>query len=105
MRRYAREAQLEVADKPASACLASRVPRGTPVTRERLALVERAEAALKERGYRVLRVRHHGERALLEVGESELGRAREERAELGRILHEHGFPELDLGVYIPPESR
>jgi uncharacterized protein len=105
VRRYAREVGIAAAEKPASACLASRVPVGTPVTRERLAQVERAEAALHQRGYRVLRVRHHGARALLEVGESELPRARGERGELVRILGECGFLELELGIYLPPGRR
>lgn len=105
VRRYAREAGLPVADKPASACLASRLPRGTRVTRERLATVEAAEAALRARGYRVLRVRHHGRRALLEVGEEQAARARGERAELAALLALHGFEELDLGVYVPPALR
>lgn len=105
VRRYAREVGLPVAEKPASACLASRLPRGTEVTAERLATVEAAEAELRERGYRVLRVRHHGRRALLEVGEDEAPRARAERAELAALLAGHGFDELDLGVYVPPALR
>ena len=53
---YAREHALACADKPASACLASRLPTGTEVTRERLARVERAERSLAGLGFRVLRV-------------------------------------------------
>lgn len=105
VRRYAREAGLEVADKPASACLASRVPTGTPVTRERLATVESAEGALKARGYRVVRVRHHGERALLEVGEAEVARARAEADDLRALLGRFGFERVDLGVYVAPSER
>lgn len=105
VRRYAREAGLPVADKPASACLASRLPVGTEVTRERLAQVEAAEAALRALGLRVLRVRHHGERALLEVGEDEYSGASGRREELAAILRAHGFRELELGVYLPPAER
>jgi len=105
VRRYAREVGLPVAAKPASACLASRIPTGTPVTRELLAAVETAEALVRARGFRVLRVRHHGRRALLEVGESELARARELRSELSGVLEPLGFDELDLGVYTPPALR
>lgn len=105
VRRYAREANLEVAEKPASACLASRIPRGTPVTRERLETVELAEALLRQRGYRVLRVRHHGERALLEVGESEFERAKGELEELSEALVDFGFARTDLGVYVDPSRR
>jgi uncharacterized protein len=105
VRRYAREAALPVAEKPASACLASRLPVGTEVTRERLAQVEAAEEALRSLGLRVLRVRHHGARALLEVGEAEFAAAAERRAELAEVLRASGFRELDLGVYIPPAER
>ena len=105
VRRYAREEGLVVAEKPASACLASRIPRGTSVTRERLAAVEAAEALVRARGFMVLRVRHHGQRALLEVGEAELDRARQLLGELSSELSELGFDSLDLGVYLPPALR
>ena len=54
-------------DKPAAACLASRLPYGTPVTLGRLSSVERAEAALRALGFTELRVRHHDEVARIEV--------------------------------------
>lgn len=54
-------------DKPASPCLASRIPYGTPITREALAAVEAAESALRALGFEELRVRHHGDVARLEV--------------------------------------
>jgi uncharacterized protein len=66
-------------DKPELACLASRIPYGTPVTPERLASIERAEAGLRELGFRVLRVRHHGEVARIELGPEELDRALDHR--------------------------
>ena len=59
-------------DKPQMACLASRIPYGTAVTPERLAQVERAEAALRALGFRDLRVRHHGDIGRVELGEDEL---------------------------------
>jgi uncharacterized protein len=105
VRRYAREVGLSVAEKPASACLASRLPVGTLVTRERLAQVEAAEGSLRDLGLRVLRVRHHGRRALLEVGEAEFASAAARRDELAEALRAHGFEELDLGVYLPPAER
>jgi uncharacterized protein len=58
---------LESAPKPASPCLASRIPYGTAITRERLEQVERAEALLRGLGFSELRVRHHGETARIEV--------------------------------------
>jgi uncharacterized protein len=54
-------------DKPAQPCLASRLPYGTPVTRERLAAVEAVEQALRARGFREVRARHFGEEVRLEV--------------------------------------
>jgi pyridinium-3,5-biscarboxylic acid mononucleotide sulfurtransferase len=59
-------------DKPAAACLASRLPYGTPVTLQRLATVERAEAGLQALGFRELRVRHYGELARIEVPTAQL---------------------------------
>lgn len=70
IRDLAARARLPVADKPASACLASRIPVGTEVTRERLEQVGQAEAALKNAGFRQVRVRHHGDIARLELDET-----------------------------------
>ena len=67
-------------EKPQMACLASRIPYGTPVTPERLAQVERAEAALRALGLRDLRVRHHGDIGRIEVAEGELDQAFARRA-------------------------
>ena len=61
-------------DKPASPCLASRIPYGTGITRENLAMVERAEEALRALGLAELRVRHHGDVARLEVPAADLAR-------------------------------
>jgi uncharacterized protein len=100
VRRYAREHGLAVATKPASACLASRIPVGTAVTAAGLATVERAEAAVRALGFSVLRVRHLGRRARLEVDADELERARDLRPELERVLAD--FAELELAVYRAP---
>ena len=67
VRAWSKELGLETWDKPAAACLASRLPYGTPVTLGRLASVERAEDALRALGFAELRVRHHGEIARIEV--------------------------------------
>jgi len=72
IRELAREAGLRVWDKPASACLSSRVEYGRPVTRETLGQVERAEDLLRELGFRVFRVRHHGEIVRIEVAREEM---------------------------------
>jgi uncharacterized protein len=75
IRELARAAGLSLADKPASACLSSRIEYGRPVTAEALAQVEAAEAALHALGFTQLRVRHHGELARIEFTRDELPRA------------------------------
>ena len=75
IRALARQAGLGLWDKPASACLASRIEYGRAVTRENLAQVEQAEEALHELGFRQVRVRHHGELARVEIAREELPRA------------------------------
>ena len=75
IRALARQAGLGLWDKPASACLASRIEYGRAVTRENLAQVEQAEEALHELGFRQVRVRHHGELARVEIARGELPRA------------------------------
>jgi uncharacterized protein len=75
IRALSREAGLPTADLPASACLASRLPYGMEVTRERLSQVEEAEERLRALGFRQLRVRHHGAVARVEIAPDELPRA------------------------------
>ena len=75
IRQLAREAGLELWDKPASACLSSRIEYGRPVTRENLAQVEQAEDALHSLGFLQVRVRHHGDLARIEIARPELDRA------------------------------
>jgi uncharacterized protein len=74
VRALSRELGLPTADLPASPCLASRLPYGTPVTLEALRRVERAEAAVRALGFRELRVRHLGEAARVEIAREEMGR-------------------------------
>ncbi|MFN8093935.1 MAG: ATP-dependent sacrificial sulfur transferase LarE [Vicinamibacteria bacterium] len=74
VRALSREVGLPTADLPASPCLASRLPYGTPVTGEALARVDRAEAALRALGFRELRVRHLGDGARVEIAPAELPR-------------------------------
>lgn len=100
VRRYAREHGLAVSDKPASACLASRLPVGTRVTSERLARVERAEDAVRALGLRVVRVRDHGTLARLEVGRDELEHARARAPELASTLVACGFDALEIHPYL-----
>lgn len=84
---------LETADKPAAACVASRVPYGEPVTPDVLAAVDRAEQAVKGLGFPVCRVRAHGGTtvARLEVPDDDIDRAVADRRRLERALLEAGF--------------
>jgi uncharacterized protein len=75
IRQLAREAGLALWDKPASACLSSRIEYGHPVTPENLSQVEQAEDALHLLGFRQVRVRHHGNLARIEIARTELPRA------------------------------
>jgi uncharacterized protein len=75
IRTLAREAGLSIADKPASACLSSRIEYGRPVTAENLRQVEQAESALHAFGFSQVRVRHHGELARIEIARVDLPRA------------------------------
>ena len=72
VRRMARAFDLSVWDKPAAACLSSRIPHGLAVTRERLARIERAEDALAHLGLQQLRVRDHRGLARVEVGPDQI---------------------------------
>jgi len=74
IRLLSQRAGLPTWDRPASACLSSRVPYGTAVTPELLDRIERAEAALRELGFRQFRVRVHGELARIELAQEELAR-------------------------------
>ncbi len=75
IRALAREAGLRIWDKPASACLSSRIEYGRPVTREALAVVEKGEDAVRALGFRQFRVRHHGEIVRIEISRDELQKA------------------------------
>jgi pyridinium-3,5-biscarboxylic acid mononucleotide sulfurtransferase len=103
IRSLSRHAGLQTWDRPASACLSSRVPYGTSVTPELLRKIERGEAALRELGFRQFRVRAHGELARIELASEEFERGLD--PELGRRiaarLKEIGFAfvALDLEGY------
>jgi uncharacterized protein len=75
IRELARQAGLRIWDKPASACLSSRIEYGRPVTREALDVVERGEDAIRALGFRQFRVRHHGDIVRIEIARDELDRA------------------------------
>jgi pyridinium-3,5-biscarboxylic acid mononucleotide sulfurtransferase len=75
IRELARAAGLRIWDKPASACLSSRIEYGRLVTRESLEVVERGEEAIRALGFRQFRVRHHGDIVRIEIAREELERA------------------------------
>jgi len=92
---------LPTADKPASPCLASRFAYGVRVTSEGLRRIDRAEEALRELGFRVLRVRDHGDLARIEVPPEEIPDVTAQRAIIERALKELGFTfvTVDLGGF------
>ena len=96
VRRLAREAGLSVWDKPQAACLSSRIPHGTPVTLEALRMVEGAEAAVRDLGFALVRVRHHGETARVEVGPDEVARLLSMRDEALRAVMGAGYRDVVL---------
>lgn len=116
IRTLAQTAGLRVWDKPASACLSSRIEYGRPVTREALSAVEQGEEALRALGFRQFRVRHHGEIVRLEIAKEELPRALDPAlaAEFTRIfkglgfkfvtLDLEGFRSGSMNALLPPED-
>ena len=90
---------LRTADKQSFACLSSREPYGTPIDREVLQRIERAEGVLREFGFRQFRVRHHDRLARIEVGPDELPRAFELRTELGERITAAGYLYVAIDVF------
>jgi pyridinium-3,5-biscarboxylic acid mononucleotide sulfurtransferase len=103
IRELSRQVGLPTWDRPAAACLSSRIPYGTAVTPERIRRVEAAEEAVKALGFRVYRVRDHEELARIEVGTDELPRALDPAmaARLAAAVKQAGykFVTLDLEGY------
>jgi pyridinium-3,5-biscarboxylic acid mononucleotide sulfurtransferase len=103
IRQLSQRAGLPTWDRPASACLASRVPYGTEVTPERLTMIERGEAALRELGFQQFRVRLHDKLARVEIAPEEMERAfsKETSAAISQALKSVGFTyvALDLEGY------
>jgi pyridinium-3,5-biscarboxylic acid mononucleotide sulfurtransferase len=100
IRALARHAGLRIWNKPASACLSSRIEYGRPVTRENLAVVEKGEESLRELGFTQFRVRHHGEIVRIEIAPEELHRALDPAmtAEFTRIFKALGFKFVTLDL-------
>ena len=116
IRTLAQAGGLRVWDKPASACLSSRIEYGRPVTREALSAIEQGEDAVRALGFRQFRVRHHGDIVRIEIAKDELPRALDPilAAEFTRIFKALGFKfvTLDLegfrsgsmNALLPPED-
>lgn len=100
IRDLSRAAGLRIWDKPASACLSSRIEYGREVTREALAVVEQGEDAVRSLGFRQFRVRHHGDIVRIEIAREELERALtpEMAAEFTRIFKALGFKFVTLDL-------
>jgi pyridinium-3,5-biscarboxylic acid mononucleotide sulfurtransferase len=100
IRALAHAAGLRIWDKPASACLSSRIEYGRPVTLEALAVVEKGEDAVRALGFRQFRVRHHGEIVRIEIAREELPRALDPEiaARFTTIFKELGFKFVTLDL-------
>ena len=98
VRAASRRLGLRTWDKPAAACLASRIPTGTAVTVELLSTIDRAEAAVRALGFGQLRVRHHGETARLEVDTESLEQAVARRHDIVAALRPLGFRYVTLDL-------
>lgn len=85
-------------DKPSAACLASRLPYGTPVSLSVLSRVSAAESALRKLGFREIRVRHYGDLARIELGEHELERAVANRGAIVDAVHRAGYRYVTLDL-------
>ncbi|HEY1778102.1 MAG TPA: ATP-dependent sacrificial sulfur transferase LarE [Solirubrobacteraceae bacterium] len=99
VRELAERLGIPSAQKPASPCLASRIPYGVPVERETLARIDRAERAVAALGYRVFRVRHHGELGRLALEASELCLVEAEpsrRAALEHAIRSAGYEAVEI---------
>jgi uncharacterized protein len=100
IRELSRRAGLPTWDEPASACLSSRIPYQSEVTDEKLRMIEQAENALRDLGFRVCRVRHHDTLARVEVGRDELPRAVDPEigAAIVRALRAVGYQYVTLDL-------
>lgn len=98
IRKISKDLGLATHDKPAQACLASRIPYGTAITVERLKRIELSEAFLKTLGVSQVRVRHHGNTARIEVEERDLPTVLELRNEIAEKLSIFGFTYVSLDL-------
>jgi len=103
IRKLAKIEKLSNWNTPAQACLASRIPYGTPITKNALEKVYKAEEALKKLGFKIVRVRHHGIIARIEIGEEEINKAfqKDIKANILKSLKKLGwaYVTVDLNGY------
>jgi uncharacterized protein len=100
IRELSRQAGLPTWDRPASACLSSRIPYGTPVTIQNVKTVETGEEEIKALGFRQFRVRFHGELVRIEIARDEMARALtpEMAARFTEIFRKLGFKYVTLDL-------
>jgi uncharacterized protein len=100
IRALSKRAGLATWDRPASACLSSRIPYGTPVTIENVRIVDRGEDAIRALGFRQFRVRYHGDIVRIEISPEEMARAMnaEMAREFSAIFKKLGFHYVTLDL-------
>ncbi|MGE5222025.1 MAG: ATP-dependent sacrificial sulfur transferase LarE [Omnitrophica WOR_2 bacterium] len=98
IRELARQMNLPNWDKPAAACLSSRIPYGTTITIDMLSQVEQAERVLKEKGLRQVRVRHHGQIARIEAEPADFQSVLDQREEIISAFKSIGFTFIALDL-------
>ncbi|HBC86986.1 MAG TPA: ATP-dependent sacrificial sulfur transferase LarE [Lentisphaeria bacterium] len=93
LRRLAKKMGIRIWDKPSNPCLASRVPYGEEITEEKLGMIYKAETFIRSRGFKNIRVRHHGKLARIEVPENEIIKLLKEplRSKIIKELNKIGF--------------
>ena len=96
VRQLSRVLGLPIWDKPALACLSSRIPHGTPITLEALTQVDRAESFIRTFGVRQVRVRHHGNVARIEVEPRDIQSVRDRESEIAARLNQLGFARIEI---------
>jgi uncharacterized protein len=98
IRSLAKELDLPNWDKPSSACLASRIPYGTPLTEDLLHRIGQAESALADLGFKQFRVRYHGQVARIEVPVGDFIRVLDQKDQIIRTLEKIGFDYITLDL-------
>lgn len=96
IRDYAEKRNLDTWDKPASPCLSSRLPYGTKVTMEALLMVSKSEKYLRSLGFRIVRVRHYDQKALIEIPKDKFSEYESNKNKIVKTLASYGYSEVEL---------